>query len=550
MQRLVFLILPIVWMGSSGCPDSAPSEPPTDISVDALEDSTDTSVDALEDSTDTGETEEDITVPSEVLMNEEGPTNMLKPDEGWYRGDLHYHTNYSGDALDQGGDDLAIALAIADAWREPVWVEAHPEYAGNSLDFIAVTDHRTTEGLTDPAFVHDHLILIPGEEFGGAGHANIFGIADHIPHEPQGDESQNDRLIDAIEEAHNVGGIFSVNHPLDGGNWIWDTPNIDAIEVWNGPWAGFILGTTAEELEGGISGAGVENPFIRDAFEKGTDGHNHKALRFWYNHLTAGLHIPVLGGSDRHMIIPAGLPTTYIEVQKEADEEVSWSTLLQGIQDGATQVSRSPVGAQVLLQATATDGEEFSLGSSLPANRGPWTLNITVSRAAGGIIRIIRGPLLPPDADGRFHAEPDVLAELPITSDRVHGTVEWTPSPSGEWLHAMVFEPFLEEEPPEEIAQLIEELSIQFTADGLVAMAEALIPLLDIPVMLNPAQCDPALWEPWKPQCMPADPFPLATFYLPDNLERILHRVFEDGSPTEWTMGAITSAFLVPAITD
>jgi len=483
--------------------------------------------------------------PGPALQPEDGPANFLRPATGWYRGDLHYHTNYSEDAKEQGGDDLAIALAIADAWRQPTWTDAHPEYVDNSLDFIAVTDHRTTEGIQDPDFVHDHLILIPGEEYGSAGHANIFGITAHIPHDPLGEETPNERHQDAIAEAHNAGGIFSVNHPVDDNNWIWDTPTIDAIEVWNGPWAGFILGSSLEELEEGVSSAGVENPFIRDALLKGTGGHNHMALRFWYNHLTAGLHIPVLGGSDRHMIVPAGLPTTYVQVAEAAQGGADWSDLLAGIQSGATFVSRSPVGAQIDLEAIAADGTRFPLGAKLPAGGGPWTLDITVTRAAGGRLLLVGGPLIEPDADGRFQADPQVIAELPIADNRVRGSVSWTPGEAGGWIHAIVHEPMLQEEPPEVIAQLIDDLSSPFSADGLVAMAEALIPLLDIPVMLNPAQCDPALWEPWMPQCMPADPAPLATFYLPDNLERILHRVFEDGAPTEWAMGAITSAFLV-----
>jgi hypothetical protein len=532
MRRTSILAIATALSLCSGCPQSTPSESGQDTSLDVPEDSEDAA---------------DIADPPEELLSEEGTTNLLRTANGWYRGDLHYHTNYSGDAKEQGGDDIGVALAIADAWRQPVWVDAHPEYADNGLDFIAVTDHRTTEGLQDPEFVHDHLILIPGEEYGSSGHANIFGITEHISQDPIGDETKNERQLDAIEEAHNAGGLFSVNHPIDDNNWVWDTPTIDAIEVWNGPWAGFILGSSLEELEAGIAGAGVENPFIRDALLQGTNGHNHMALRFWYNHLTAGLHIPVLGGSDRHMIVPAGLPTTYIQVAEEVAGSATWTDLLTGIQTGATIVSRSPVGAQVLLQAIAEDGESFPLGASLPSDRGPWTLDITVTRAAGGMLQLIGGPLLDPDSDGRIHAETNVLVELPISADRVHGTFEWTPDANGAWVHAIVYEAFLPEEPPEIIATLIDDLATPFAANGLVAMVEALIPLLDVPVMLNPMQCDPALWDHWKPQCMPADPFALATFYLHDNLERILHRVFEDGAPTEWAMGAITSAFLVPA---
>ena len=46
---------------------------------------------------------------------------------------------------------MGPALAIADAWGDPTWAAAFPEYAPDDrLQFVAVTDHRTTAGLADP----------------------------------------------------------------------------------------------------------------------------------------------------------------------------------------------------------------------------------------------------------------------------------------------------------------------------------------------------------------------------------------------------------------
>ena len=105
------------------------------------------------------------TVPTLTAID--GTPNFATAATGWLRGDLHFHTNYSEDAKKQGGDDLKAALQIADAWRDPVYLAARPQDAGNGLDFVAVTDHRTDAALHDPDFKHDHLIVLPGEEFGG-----------------------------------------------------------------------------------------------------------------------------------------------------------------------------------------------------------------------------------------------------------------------------------------------------------------------------------------------------------------------------------------------
>ena len=99
------------------------------------------------------------------------PGDPFQPDpasaeEGWLRGDLHFHTNYSDDALEQGGDWMGPALDIADAYQDSAWTEAFPETARDRLHFVAVTDHRTTAGLSDPDFGHENLVVIGGGYIG------------------------------------------------------------------------------------------------------------------------------------------------------------------------------------------------------------------------------------------------------------------------------------------------------------------------------------------------------------------------------------------------
>ncbi len=63
--------------------------------------------------------------------------NPASAEAGWLRGDLHFHTNYSDDALEQGGDWMGPALDIADAYQDPAWTEAFPETARDRLHFVA-----------------------------------------------------------------------------------------------------------------------------------------------------------------------------------------------------------------------------------------------------------------------------------------------------------------------------------------------------------------------------------------------------------------------------
>lgn len=91
------------------------------------------------------------------------PGNLAGLAAGWVRGDLHSHSTHSADAKKQGGDDVKTCLAIADAYRGSAFLGAYPEAAGNGLDFLAITDHRTDAVLSDPEHKHAHLALIPAE---------------------------------------------------------------------------------------------------------------------------------------------------------------------------------------------------------------------------------------------------------------------------------------------------------------------------------------------------------------------------------------------------
>jgi len=449
---------------------------------------------------------------------------------GWLRGDLHYHTNYSEDAAEQGGDSVRAALQIADAWRGEAWLDAHPEQQADHLHFVAVTDHRTTDHHADPDFGHDYLVVIGGEEFGSNGHAGIWGHSEHVPHDPVGDEAPTERMQDAIDEAHAQGGLFSPNHPTYSGDiWGWEASGFDAIEVWNSGWSVLAADLTEEQLDDWVADqGGVENAAIRAASRHRGSGSNAQALRFWQAWLSLGVHVPPVGGSDRHMVFPAGLPTTYVLADSRDAAGV-----LGGIGDGHTFISRSPAGPQVVLRATV-DGVSHPMGSALP---GATSVEVAydVSRAAGGTLVLVHGVV---DAS---LPEPE-STEIALDSDSVAGTWTWEPPAGGGWLHAVVLEP-LPTDIPEGREEVYEALTTFPVDDDITDLLIAVGPLIDIDVLGTPSRCDPTSWEDWQLQCMPADTEPLATFYVPDEAQLLMNATFQDEAATGFAMGALSSAF-------
>lgn len=473
--------------------------------------------------------------------------NFARAQNGWYRGDLHFHSNHSDDALAQGGDDLPAALAIADAYRDPAYVAANPSYAGDGLDFIALTDHRTDVGNKSPEFTHPHLILLPGEEYGGRGHASIWGLKDHIPHEAKEGESQDERHRQNIRAAHAQGALFSLNHPCQDNRWNWTVDEADAVEVWNAPWSAFWGESTPEQLDRTVAEAkGTENPYIRGALAASGGGSNHQALLLWYGMLTRGLHPALVGGSDRHMIVMPGLPTTYVKrpegkYEGKVGKALGPEGILDGIRARATFVSSHPHGPQVELVATDADGNAFQMGSKVTPGR-TYTVTATISRAAGGVVRFVGGAISP--GEGPVTAKAVTLSEQAIATEIEERTFTWTVPAGGAWLHAIVLVPRLPDPVPEELAAMVPYFDKLPSGTDLASLIPAFGVMIDSATLTEPHRCDPESWRPYLGQCVPADVVAFGTYYLPDPLLRLANTWFEGGKPTRWSAGALTSAFL------
>ncbi len=486
----------------------------------------------------------DLDSPDEVdvvLPPAEDPGVRMRK-AGWMAGDLHLHTTYS-----DGDDSVAIVVALAEYLEDPVFLAAHPEYVGNPLDFISITDHRTVDHHADPDMKSDKLVIIPGEEYGGSGHAGVWGLTEHIPHDPDNDGLSHADYQHGADEAHKQGALFSINHPfIPDILFAWDVRNHDAMEICNAAWALMGPALTAEKLaEWEVAKGTTASPTMKKATQYLGMGGNQQSMKLYEAQLTLGIHVALVGGSDRHVFFPVGFPTTW--VKGESDDV---NGVLEGIRKRHTFVGRTPASA--VLETTVTvDDKSYEMGDKVPLS-GPdqqVVISLRVGRADGGKVKIIRGGRVYSDA-ALQDAELGVVA-FEANVDSADFTVETTLTFSpDEWFYVLVLEtvvaPNLPAEQIDEIPGMAKAAS-GFSEEDVTPLAEALWKYIDPQVALSPAKCDPAKWESLDLQCMPADTNGLSSFFFPDWIQRALNVVMENGEPTDWTLGAVGSAVVFEA---
>lgn len=241
------------------------------------------------------------------------PRAVVQEREGWFRGDLHSHTIHcDGSAT---AEDMAEAAVFA------------------GFDFLAITGHNTTSSLEAPPSWPPALVPVRGIELTTfQGHANLLGIDRWY-------EWRDLRISDVQSQVRSGGGVFVVNHPAAIGNpWCtgcrWDTPDtdlglVDAIEVWNGPWA---------------------NPESRNA----------EGLGWWTALLMAGHRISAVGGGDAHAPTDFGRPgMPFTEVFATGLFEAA---ILDGLRNGNVVISTGP-----RLRLTTEGGQSVLPGTDQPS---------------------------------------------------------------------------------------------------------------------------------------------------------------------------------------
>lgn len=300
-------------------------------------------------------------------------TAPLRPEAGWYRGDLHTHTGHS----DGSCQPQSRRGEIDAATRVPCPVFRTVETAAASgLDFIAVTDHNTTshaEALRELQIGYDRLLLIPGREITTfQGHANVFGPVAFIDFQVGSVHAPDMNTV--IGQTQARGGLFSVNHPTVpsgevcmGCGWTvadTDWSGVDAIEVFNG---GSIraLGGQVETLLSGIA--------------------------FWEALLNQGHRITAVGGSDNHDadLLPQtpsaiGRPTTVIWA-----DNLSQPELLNGIRAGRVFIDLEGDQARELEYYAEAGGQRAEIGGELTVSTTV-RFSVRVRGLEGGRIEVVR----------------------------------------------------------------------------------------------------------------------------------------------------------------
>jgi hypothetical protein len=471
--------------------------------------------------------------------------------EGWVRGDLHLHTTYS-----DGEDTLATVLALADYLREPVFLAAHPEYEGNGLDFLAITDHRVLDAPLDPDWHSETLMLIPGEEIGGPGHANGWGLSEMVTLDAAGDGAAFEDWQAVADNVHGQGGLLSMNHPYSIGiEFPWDIRNHDAVEIWNTAWAPMAISYGPADLEPWEAAHGPASAPFRKGMSYGGVGGNMQALKMVEAQLALGMHPAVVGGSDRHALFLPGFPTTWVKAG-----DPSMGGVLSGIASKRTFVSRGPAAAtvelSVLLPGKAGNGSEcferYEMGDviGIPTDgSSPVTFRIRVGRAEGGLLRLIRGHAV--EGDDALEAATLGEAVFEASLDGPDVTVETQLIVAvGDWVYPMVLEPLVPAGLPKDQAKLVPkmvEAALKTGPEDYDALIEVFWDVIDFDVVLAPQDCDPAKWDPNKMQCAPPDAAGIATFYLPDFVGRALNALIENGQATDWCVGAVGTATVFEA---
>lgn len=281
------------------------------------------------------------------------PTAVAGTGQGWYRGDLHVHTVHSDGSQTQR-DVLTDARAAG-------------------LDFIGSSEHNTDSAqLTWGRYVDDDFLVIAGEEVTTrAGHWLATGL-------PAGSwidwryRPEDDELATYTQQVRDLGGLSVAAHPFQAGTgigWGFGTTfaEVDAVEVWNGPW-GADDQTTVNRWHALLSG-GTFKPAVGNS-----DSHNHgqtiglaqtvvRAESLSTAALIAGYrggHSWLAGSSAVGLAFTATLDDVTGEcgdhVPSEAGQDVAVHLEVTGV-DGCVATLLGPGSANVLGTATAVDGK-------------------------------------------------------------------------------------------------------------------------------------------------------------------------------------------------
>ena len=338
------------------------------------------------------------------------PGGDSTPQGEWVAGDFHVHTCYSHDVYcPQAGDDNTgpDEFYTLGSTVEMQFCAA----AARGLDFLLISDHNDIRSQSDPGFGACGVMPVEGYENSLRGHAQMIGARRLF----ESGESATE-VSQMVDELHDHGGAFQVNHPADGSvdyphdaNWGYGYDVVpDSVEVWN------ISRLWQPPAPSGSS--------------------NDDAVRYWEGWLDRGYRVAATGGSDNHWVSTqaaqgVGQPTTWVFVTERSRRGV-----VEAIRSGRTFVSHQPpsVGGPRLYLEGDEDGDgnyEAMVGDSVAPGSA---LRVRVDNAAGSFLRVVTD-------EGALAFEP-----IPVTGASFEHRFSL---PMGAtWARAEIFDPDLHEE--------------------------------------------------------------------------------------------------------
>ncbi|MFC7464939.1 CehA/McbA family metallohydrolase [Brachybacterium sp. GCM10030252] len=286
----------------------------------------------------------------------------------WYRGDAHLHTVHS--------DGKYTPEQVATAARE----------AG--LDFIVSTDHNTTSshGVWGP-LAGDDLLILTGEEVTTRhGHWLALGMpaGELVEWRYRNRDDEFDRCRKQVQKTDALAVSAHLYCPWIGCEWKFGLEDLDATEVWTGPWGWddeTAVSTWANLLAESARGKGGKRG--------GT-----------------GSWLPAMGNSDAHSPGDSvGSPHNVVLA-----DGLSRDALLAGIRAGRSWLAES---ADIDLSLVASaGGAEAGIGDRLDVDRDE---TITVTLEVSGV----------PDGTVRLLTDQGQLLQTVLAGDG-RGTITWT----------------------------------------------------------------------------------------------------------------------------
>jgi hypothetical protein len=249
--------------------------------------------------------------------------HIVKREAGWYRGELHAHSNES----DAKYPVETVVKAAIDM----------------GLDFLSLTDHFTVSHWRKLASLIDlPIALIRSCEITAHfGHANLHGIKQWIDvYVDRADWTMNH----AADAVHKQGGVFCVNHPFSG-YMAWryldfDWQQADLMEIY-------------QNLEG---------------------CNNDLQLPLWDRLLSSGYRIVGVGGTDSHDPFQGNEKLGSLVTWVYANE-LSEQGIIAGLRRGNVYVSK---GVQLRFTASCETGENAGMWQSISRYDLPGIFHVEV----------------------------------------------------------------------------------------------------------------------------------------------------------------------------